>query len=77
MVNRRPTNNAYTALTSIDDLYPREGSFWLDPRHPTAGETPTHAGVGDCDQPHGGTTVLAQLCQLRFLTTNPRAAAPF
>ncbi|MBN1921680.1 MAG: PKD domain-containing protein, partial [Anaerolineae bacterium] len=23
--------NAYTALANIDDLYPREGGFWLDP----------------------------------------------
>jgi len=49
--------NAYTALASIDDLYPREGSFWLDPVTLRQGEPITPA-LGIVVNRLGGTAVL-------------------
>ncbi len=52
--------NAYTALASIDDLYPRDGSFWLDPTTLRQGEPITPA-LGIVVNRLGGTAVLSNV----------------
>lgn len=49
--------NAYTALASIDDLYPREGGFWLDPVTLRQGDPITPA-LGIVVNRLGGTATL-------------------